>query len=237
MKKLLLSFALCCAALSISAQDADPAQLINEGKAALEAKNYQEAFTKFSTYLSQTNEQDSVIAYSCGLCADKINKPAEAVKYFDIAIQKKFNLANSYIGKANALKDLKKNDEYVATLKEAIEAVPDNKTLVRLYATYYVNQGIVAQKANKTKEAEEAYKQAIAIQPDNINALNYLGSLYYTNGAALVQTDIEKAKVEFQSAKEYLEKLVPLLSADKPAHKKILDNTNTKLTYINTVLK
>lgn len=237
MKKLILSFALCCAMGSTFAQNADPAQLINEGKAALEAKQYEEAFTKFSTYLSQTNNQDSVIAFNCGVCADKIKKPAEAVKYFGIAVQKKYNLANAYIGKAGALKDLKKNDEYVATLKEAVEACPDNKTLIKLYATFYINQGILAQKANKVADAEEAYKQAISIQPENTTALNRLGSLYYATGAALVQTDLEKAKVEFKSAKEYLDKLVPMLSADKPAEKKMLDNVNTMLTYINTVLQ
>lgn len=100
MKKLILSLALCCAATNFFAQNADPAQLVNEGKAALESKNYQVAFTKFSTYLTQTNNQDSVIAFNCGVCADKIKKPAEALKYFDIAVQKKYNLANAYIGKA-----------------------------------------------------------------------------------------------------------------------------------------
>ena len=217
MKKLILSIALCCAATNFFAQNADPAQLVNDGKAALEAKNYQEAYTKFSTYLTQTNNQDSVIAYNCGVCADKIKKPAEALKYFDIAVQKKYNLANAYIGKAGALKDLKKNDEYVATLKEGLEANPGNKTLTKLYATYYVNQGIMAQKAKKMDAAEEAFKQAIAIQADNVNALNSLGSLYYSKGANTMKTDVEKAKVEFKEAKEYLDKLIPLLSADKPA--------------------
>lgn len=55
MKKLILSLALCCAATNFFAQNADPAQLVNEGKVALESKNYQVAFTKFSTYLTQTN--------------------------------------------------------------------------------------------------------------------------------------------------------------------------------------
>lgn len=64
MKKFLLSIALCCAATNFFAQTTEPGNLINEGKAALEAKNYQEAFTKFSTYLTQTNNQDSVIAYN-----------------------------------------------------------------------------------------------------------------------------------------------------------------------------
>lgn len=236
MKKLILSLALFCAATNIFAQDADPSQLINDGKAALEAKNYQEAYTKFSTYLNQTNNQDSVIAYNCGVCADKIKKPAEALKYFDIAVQKKYNLANAYIGKAGALKDLKRNDEYVATLKEGLEAAPGNKTLTKLYATYYVNQGILAQKAKKISAAEEAFKQAIAIQGDNINALNSLGTLYYSQGAAILKTDADKAKAEFKEAKEYLEKLIPLLSADKPAQKKMMDNANTMLSFINSQL-
>ena len=54
------------------------------------------------------------------------------------------------------------------TLKEGLEANPGNKTLTKLYATYYVNQGIMAQKAKKMDAAEEAFKQAIAIQADNV---------------------------------------------------------------------
>ena len=252
MKKLILSLALCCAATTFFAQEAaDPAKLINEGKAALEAKNYQEAYTKFSTYLTQTNNQDSVIAYNCGVCADKIKKPAEAVKYFDIAVQKKYNLANAYIGKAGALKDLKKNDEYVATLKEGLEAAPGNKTLTKLYSNYYINAGITAQKAGKIEEAEEAYKQVLAFQENNVNALYSLGALYFNNGATILKKatslatsdrakydeEAAKADKDFKEAKVYLEKLVPLLSADKPAQKKMLDNANNLLKQVAEQLK
>ena len=48
--------------------------------------------------------------------------------------------------------------------------------------------------------AEEAFKQAIAIQADNVNALNSLGSLYYSKGANTMKTDVEKAKVEIQGS-------------------------------------
>ena len=48
--------------------------------------------------------------------------------------------------------------------------------------------------------AEEAFKQAIAIQADNVNALNSLGSLYYSKGANTMKTDVEKAKVEFKES-------------------------------------
>lgn len=72
MKKLILSLALCCAATNFFAQNADPAQLVNEGKAALESKNYQVAFTKFSTYLTQTNNQDSVIVLTAAFALIKL---------------------------------------------------------------------------------------------------------------------------------------------------------------------
>ena len=79
--------------------------------------------------------------------------------------------------------------------------------------------------------------QAIAIQADNVNALNSLGSLYYSKGANTMKTDVEKAKVEFKEAKEYLDKLIPLLSADKPAQKKMMDNAKTMLNFIDSQVK
>ena len=251
MKKLLLSIALCCAATNFFAQTTDPGDLINQGKAALEAKNYQEAYVKFSTYLTQKNNQDSVIAYNCGVCADKIKKPTEALKYFDIAVQKKYNLGNAYVGKAGALKDLKKDAEYLATLKEGIEAAPENKTLRRLHANYYLNAGIKAQKANKLDDAEEAFKQVLADDDKNTNALYSLGTLSYNKAALVLKNaaplaNSDKAKYDaqkeiadknFQDSKKYLEQALPLLSADKPREKSMIDNIKKLLPQIEAQLK
>ena len=256
MKKFLLSIALCCAATNFFAQTTEPGNLINEGKAALEAKNYQEAFTKFSTYLTQTNNQDSVIAYNCGVCADKIKKPEEALKYFDIAIQKKYNLGNAYVGKAGALKDLKKDRIEKGqlkrmVLKEGIEAAPENKTLKRLHANYYLNAGIKAQKANKLDDAEEAFKQVLADDEKNTNALYSLGTLSYNKAALVLKNaaplaNSDKAKYDaqkeiadknFQNAKTYLERALPLLSADKPREKSMIDNIKKLLPQIEAQLK
>ena len=43
--------------------------------------------------------------------------------------------------------------------------------------------------------------------------------MYYSKGANTMKTDVEKAKVEFKEAKEYLDKLIPLLSADQTSSK------------------
>lgn len=56
MKKLILSLALCCAATNFFAQNADPAQLVNEGKAALESKKLSGCIYKIQ-HLSDTNQQ------------------------------------------------------------------------------------------------------------------------------------------------------------------------------------
>lgn len=235
MKKLILSLALCCAATNFFAQEADLAKLRDDGIAALEAKDYQKAYTNFSNYLNQTNNQDSVIAFNCGICADKIKKSEDAVKYFDIAVQKKYNLVNAYIGKAGALKDLKKNDEYLATIKEGLKEVPGDKSLTKMYTTYYLNAGITAQKAGKTAAAEEAYKEILEVQKNNTNALYSLGALKYNDATKTLATDKDKAKTIYTEAKGYLESVAKLLT--NPKQKAMLDNVNGMLKQINIQLQ
>ena len=234
MKKLILSLALCCAATNFFAQEADLAKLRDDGIAALEAKDYQKAYTNFSNYLNQTNNQDSVIAFNCGICADKIKKSEDAVKYFDIAVQKKYNLVNAYIGKAGALKDLKKNDEYLATIKEGLKEVPGDKSLTKMYTTYYLNAGITAQKAGKTAAAEEAYKEILEVQKNNTNALYSLGALKYNDATKTLATDRDKAKTIYTEAKGYLESAKLLTN---PKQKAMLDNVNGMLKQIDIQLQ
>lgn len=235
MKKLILSLALCCAATTFFAQEADLAKLRNDGIAALEAKDYQSAYNNFSSYLNQTNNQDSVIAFNCGLCADKIKKPADALKYFDIAVQKKYNLVNAYIGKAGALKDLKKTDEYLATIKEGLKEVPGDKSLTKMYVTHYLNTGIIAQKAGKTAAAEEAFQEVLNVQENNTNALFSLGVLKYNDASKTLATDRAKAKTIYTEAKGYLESVSKLLT--NPKQKPMLDNVNTMLQQIDIQLQ
>lgn len=235
MKKFILSIALCCAATNFFAQEADLGKLRNDGIAALEAKDYQTAYNNFSSYLNQTNNQDSVIAFNCGICADKIKKSEDAVKYFDIAIQKKYNLTNAYIGKAGALKDLKKNDEFIATLKEGLKVVPGDKSLMKHYSNYYIRLAQTAEKAGKIDEAENAYKQILSVQENNVSALYCLGVLKYNNATKTIAIDREKAKNIYKEAKPYFEKLLKLLT--NPKQKTLLDNVNNLLKQIDIQLQ
>ena len=169
MKKIILLLALCFTANNFFAQTTDPNQLKNEGNDALNAKNYAVAFEKYSEYLKLTNNQDSVTAYNCGVCADNIKKYKEAADYFDIAIKKNYNLANAYIGKSAAYRDMKNNQEYIATLTEGIKAVPGNATIEKLYAV--LRKATPLASSNKEKYASEKAKADAAFK----KAVDYLG--------------------------------------------------------------
>ena len=207
MKKLIFLFAFCLTVTNIFAQT-DPSQLKKEGSDAFNAKNYPVAYAKFSEYLKQTNNQDSAIAYYCGMAADEVKKYAEAVTFFDIAIQKKFNIGNAYARKALALDAMKKTDEYVATLEA----------------------GIAAQKAGKVEEAEECFKKVIPLDHKTYktNALYSLGVLCYNDGANILKkaaplansdadkyaAEKEKADGRFKEAIGYLEEATKVSPED-----------------------
>lgn len=90
MKKIVLLLAFCLSIGNLFAQDAD--KLRDEGDAALKAKNYAEAFTKYDAFLKQTNNEDADRVFNCGFAAFQAKKYEDAVKYYDLAIQKNKNV-------------------------------------------------------------------------------------------------------------------------------------------------
>lgn len=94
-------------------------------------------------------------------------------------------------------------------MKEGIEAAPENKTLRRLHANYYLNAGIKAQKANKLDDAEEAFKQVLADDDKNTNALYSLGTLSYNKAALVLKNAAPLAnsdKAKYDAQKEIADK-------------------------------
>ena len=202
MKKLIFLFAFCLTVTNIFAQT-DPSQLKKEGSDAFNAKNYPVAYAKFSEYLKQTNNQDSAIAYYCGMAADEVKKYADAMK---------------------------KTDEYVATLEEGLKVDPDNKTMIKNYGLHYLKAGIAAQKAGKAEEAEECFKKVIPLDHKTYktNALYSLGVLCYNDGANILKkaaplansdadkyaAEKEKADGRFKEAIGYLEEATKVSPED-----------------------
>ena len=96
-----------------------------------------------------------------------------------------------------------------------------------------------------------AFKQVLADDEKNTNALYSLGTLSYNKAALVLKNaaplaNSDKAKYDaqkeiadknFQNAKTYLETALPLLSADKPREKSMIDNIKKLLPQIEAQLK
>lgn len=220
MKKLLLIFLCGLIAGNVFAQD-EAGKLKNEGNAAWKAKNYQEAFTKFEQYLKLMDYKDDAYLYNTAVCANKIKNYVAAETYFDKAIQAKYKLADSYLGKALAQQKQNKVTEMLATLEVGIKATPGKcAKLEKMYAVHFLKEGQNFQKANNLTKAAENYMKIAQMTNKNwkVNGFLSLGKLYFNNGAsiydkALPYATTEKAKFEaekekalsnYKKAQEYL---------------------------------
>lgn len=209
MKKIALFIFMSLFVGSVFAQDPGAAEK-NAGNAAWKAKDYKGAFANFEKYLEINKYLDNAYIYNTAVAASKIKNYAAAEKYFGMAIKNKYKLANSYLGKAQAEEDLKKNAEMIATLEEGLKAVPANAKLESMYANYFLKQGVEAQKANNVEKAAENYQKLLTLtnKGQKTKALNALGSLYFNNGATILQkatpiANTEKEKYEAEKAKAF----------------------------------
>lgn len=242
MKKIVLLLALCLCIGNLFAQDAD--KLRDEGDAALKAKDYAGALTKYGEFLKMTDYKDTVRIFNSGFCATQAKNYAEAIKYFDMSIANNYNTDDSYVGKAQAYKNLNKNAEFMATIEKGLEAFPGNENMEKLLYVQCIKQGQAAQKANKMSEAEELYKEVLLVSNKTYkgNALYSLGVMFYNNGAKILQaatplatsdpdkykTEKEKADTDLKKAKEYLTQALSINPNDANS-KKVLEAINATL--------
>lgn len=237
MKEIVLLLALCLSIGTLFAQDAD--KLRDEGDAALKAKNYAEAFTKYDAFLKQTNNEDADRVFNCGFAAFQTKKYDDAIKYYDLAIQKNKNVDDAYVGKAMSLRNLNKAAEFTATVEAGLKVKPGDENLEKLLYGYCMKQAQASQKAGKVDEAEELFKDVLVVGNAKYkgNALYSLGAMFYNEGAKILQAatdpakydaEKDKADVQMKKAKEYLEQALVLNAADANS-KKILDSINETL--------
>jgi tetratricopeptide (TPR) repeat protein len=106
-----------------------------------------------------------------GVIAAQSKNPALALELIGKAIEINPKNAAAYSNRGNALKELKRLDEALASYDRAIAIKPD-------YADAYSNRGIALQELKRLDEALASYDRAIAIKPDYAEA-------YYNRGNAL----------------------------------------------------
>lgn len=207
MRKTVLLLLMGFMSLGVFAQDPGATEK-NAGNAAWKAKNYAEAFTNFEKYLKVVNYSDKAYIYNAAVAASKANNALAAEKYFDMAIKKNYKIANSYLGKAQAEDDLKKENEMLATLEAGLKAAPGNAKLENMYGAYYLKKGVEAQKANNMEAAAADYMKITTLAGVDMKAKAFtaLASLYFNNGAAILQkaspiANTEKEKYAEEKAK------------------------------------
>lgn len=216
-------------------------KLREEGDAAMTAKNYPEVVAKYSEYLKLTNYEDESRIFNCAFAAYNAKKYDDAIKFYDMAIQKGYKADDAYVGKAMSLRSQDKAADFTATVEAGLKANAQNANLEKLLYAYCMKKGQAAQKAGKTEEAEELFKDVLVVSNAKYkgNALYSLGVMFYNAGAKILAdanpiatsdpdkyaAEKKKADAQMAKAKGYLEQAVALNAADANS-KKILDAIN-----------
>ncbi|WP_188465532.1 tetratricopeptide repeat protein [Marivirga lumbricoides] len=136
-----------------------------------------------------------------------IDKALEAIKM----AQKQFPENDAFEKQEiNLLISAERTDEARAKISEAIEKDPTNANL-------YFNLGYLHEELKQPEKAEQAYKKAVELDPDYLDANYNLAVFYYNKAADLfgkardmdLQTYQKQGKKIEAEAKEYLKKAKP----------------------------
>jgi tetratricopeptide (TPR) repeat protein len=177
------------------------------GKAAMDAKNYDEAITQF-TKASTIDATQAVIfsqlaqAYEGAAQA----KPAEAAGLRDKsyeawkkAIEINPNDAAYYNNYALALGRGKKNDEAQAAIEKAAQIDPPNA------GKYYFNLGAMLTNSGQTDPACNAFKKAIDVQPDYADAQYQYGICLTSKATVAADGKVTPPPGTVEAFQKYLE--------------------------------
>ena len=151
MKKIILLLAFCLSVGNLFAQDANADKLREEGDAAMTAKNYPEVVTKYSEYLKLTNYEDESRIFNCAFAAYNAKKYDDAIKFYDMAIQKGYKADDAYVGKAMSLRSQDKAADFTTTVEAGLKANAQNANLEKLLYAYCMKKGQAAQRKNCLK--------------------------------------------------------------------------------------
>ena len=167
------------AAAPAVAQEDDQAYKVayNEALEAAQAKDYEQAYTKFGeaaelagqageeSIAQRANQVRAQIDYNRGALAAKNENYEEALTYFNQGIENAPDYAKNYLGKASALRKQENIDEAMAAYQQAIEVGGQSdpqiaqtaQNSIRDYYTYLASQALSRGGENvRSADAEEA---------------------------------------------------------------------------------
>ena len=194
MKRFFLAIVLCFGVAVGFAQDEKTAiDLKNDGNDALRAKDYPKALHLYEQALSKWGDEpkDTAMVYNMAVCAYQTKSFDKAIKLLDESIALNYKKETAFLYKANAYKVMKKDDEYVKTLEEALAASPSDDKIKGMLATVYA------------KEANVFYSSGATILKKA--AADVAAAKYKTTDPQYKEAE-EKAKAEFTKALPIIEK-------------------------------
>lgn len=194
--------ALCLFFGNVFAQSA--VELKNSGNTAFEAKDFKKALEFYDKAIAAwgNEPQNYVMLYNAGACAYKLKEYPKAVKYFDMVLAGSTDTEPAYLYKALALKMMKKPDECIKTYEDGIAKNPQSAALKDGLFKFLRAEG-----KNHYITGTNLYKSTVA----KVNAQK----LKPQDPAYAAETD--KAKKEFNTAIEYIDKSLAINPSDGEA--------------------
>lgn len=187
----------------------------DRGANQYEQAAYEQAVGSFETSLEVSqleSEYDTSAAFNISLCAFNAGQYDKAVDYAKIVIASTVATPNIYAIEAESYFQSGKKDEAVAAMEEAIARFPEDKTVYTSASSVFLRIGmnerasevlntalekwgddasfqlfigIAYENDKQYDKAEAAYKKALEINPDYMDAIFDLGAFYVNQGIRL----------------------------------------------------
>ncbi|MCU0449863.1 MAG: tetratricopeptide repeat protein [Bernardetiaceae bacterium] len=192
--------------------------------------------TKLAYYANEMIKQNYKVAtpylvlFEQYMNEEKLDKAGEVLAQARKIAPSDKNLAaqqiNYYI-KTNRIADA------IVDMEKAAASATDSKEKF----TYLLNLGILQEQAKDMDKAEKAYKEAVALEPNNDDAVYSLGAFYYNKGVSIKKEadnmQLEEYKVKGEAV---LAKAKPFFAQSLPFFLKSLPNKPTSIERLNAIL-
>ncbi|WP_372950112.1 tetratricopeptide repeat protein [Mariniphaga sp.] len=176
-------------------------------------EDYANAVASYEQAIATAEENDPALVFNAAIAAYRGELLDKAVELFSKSVQNNYRGETALYYKAVTLRKQNKDAEYKAALEEGVEKYPADDKISSALANIYVSEG------------NDIYKKGVAI----LTAANEkVSSGAITTADDAYTAEVEKAKTEFKSAVEVLEKAKALDSGNQNAQK-LIDACNAVL--------
>ncbi|SHE48140.1 Tetratricopeptide repeat-containing protein [Mariniphaga anaerophila] len=176
-------------------------------------KDFKSAVENYEKAIAADEEKDPSLVFNAAIAAYRGELLDKAVELFSKSVESGYRGETALFYKAMTLRKQNKDDEYKATLEKGVAKFPGDDKISSALANIYVSEG------------NDIYKKGVAI----LTAANgKVSSGAITTADDAYTAEVEKAKTEFKSAVEVLEKAKAIDAGNKNAQK-LIDACNAVL--------